>query len=283
MLEIYQLEQLMAVAEYGTLSEAAQAVHLSQPSMSRSMKKLEDDLQVPLFDRRKNKIALNENGKLAVEHAKKVLDQLQQMEYHIRAFDRSRRTISIGACAPVPLVDGVEKLTGLFPTMSICSEMQEKEHLIQGLKDGTYQIIIVAEPVEDSELYCVKWGQEQIYFSLPPAHPLSGASGLHFKDLDGESILLFSQIGFWQEISRRNMPLSHFLMQQEWRDFKELMRASALPFFTSDIILQRDGRPENRAIIPILDQEATATFHCICMESQWSKFENFFSSFQKQR
>lgn len=233
MLEIYQLEQLMAVAEYGTLSEAAQAVHLSQPSMSRSMKKLEDDLQVPLFDRRKNKIALNENGKLAVEHAKKVLDQLQQMEYHIRAFDRSRRTISIGACAPVPLVDGVEKLTGLFPTMSICSEMQEKEHLIQGLKDGTYQIIIVAEPVEDSELYCVKWGQEQIYFSLPPAHPLSGAS--------------------------------------------------ALPFFTSDIILQRDGRPENRAIIPILDQEATATFYCICMKSQWSKFEKFFSSFQKQR
>ncbi len=227
MLDIYQLEQLLAVAQHGTLSGAAEAIHLSQPSMSRSMKKLEEDLQVPLFDRSKNKITLNENGKLAVKWAEQVLDQLQQMETQVRAFDRSQRTISIGSCAPFPLLDVVQRLTSL-------------------------------------------------YFSLPPAHPLSAAKGLHFRDLDGESILLFTQIGFWLEISRRNMPSTHFLMQQDQRDFEALIHSSALPYFVSDRTLKRDGRPENRAIIPILDKDATASFYCVCLQSQTDRFRGFF-------
>ena len=62
MFELNQLEQLLAFAEYGTLSAAAEHLHLSQPALSRSMRRLEMDLSVPLFDHAKNKIALNENG-----------------------------------------------------------------------------------------------------------------------------------------------------------------------------------------------------------------------------
>ena len=71
MFELYQLEQLLAVAKCGTLSNAAEQLHISQPALSRSMQRLENEIQVPLFIRRKNKIELNENGKLAVEYAKK--------------------------------------------------------------------------------------------------------------------------------------------------------------------------------------------------------------------
>ena len=60
--EIYQLEQLLAFAECGTLSGAAERLHLSQPALSRSMQRLEAELQIPLFDRQKNKIEFNENG-----------------------------------------------------------------------------------------------------------------------------------------------------------------------------------------------------------------------------
>lgn len=65
--EIYQLRQLAAFAEYGTLSEAAEKLYLSQPALSRNMRKLEEDIGVPLFIRSKNKLELNENGKLAAE------------------------------------------------------------------------------------------------------------------------------------------------------------------------------------------------------------------------
>lgn len=69
MIEIYLLEQLSAFYEYGTLSAAAEHLNLAQPSLSRSMQKLESILGVTLFDRQKNRIVLNQTGILAAGHA----------------------------------------------------------------------------------------------------------------------------------------------------------------------------------------------------------------------
>ena len=64
MIEIYLLEQLDAFARHGTLSAAAQALHTSQPSMTRAMQKLEDELGVELFDRVGRNIRLNAYGQI---------------------------------------------------------------------------------------------------------------------------------------------------------------------------------------------------------------------------
>ena len=63
MIEFHQLRQFAAVAECGTLSAAAEKLYISQPALTRSMQRLERDAGVTLFDRRKSKISLNENGK----------------------------------------------------------------------------------------------------------------------------------------------------------------------------------------------------------------------------
>ena len=85
MLELYQLTQLIAIAECGTMSGAAGQLHLSQPALSRSMQKLEEELQVTLFDRKKNKIALNQNGELAVQQARRVVQQARDLVEQVRA------------------------------------------------------------------------------------------------------------------------------------------------------------------------------------------------------
>lgn len=66
MLETNQLSQLITVADTKTLSKAAEILHISQPALTRSIQKLESELNVTLFDRQKNKITLNKTGKLAV-------------------------------------------------------------------------------------------------------------------------------------------------------------------------------------------------------------------------
>ena len=71
MVEIHLLEQLAAFAEYGTLSTAADKLHTSQPALTRSMKKLEDELDVSLFIRKKNHLELNETGRHAAEYARR--------------------------------------------------------------------------------------------------------------------------------------------------------------------------------------------------------------------
>lgn len=100
MMELYLLEQLIAFSRQGTLSGAAEELHISQPALSQSMKKLEESLGVSLFERSKNKIALNENGIMAVQLGEKLLEQSREMEERLRLFDRSRRTPLCGGLRP---------------------------------------------------------------------------------------------------------------------------------------------------------------------------------------
>ena len=271
MFEIYQLEQLLAFAKYGTLSKAAEALHLSQPALSRSMQKLEDELRVPLFERHKNKIVLNQNGALAVEYAQRVLNQAADMLERLRTFDRSQRTISIGSCAPAPLWYVTPLLSTLYPDMTISSDMKSTELLLQGLKDGMYQFIILQETIDDSDIYCTKYGEEHLYLSLPPAHPLAGHKGVYFKDIDGENILLFSRIGFWNNLCLKKMPSSRFLVQDERFSFEQLVKNSALPSFTSNLAIKRYGTVANRVIVPILDPEANVSYYFMCLSKTKNK------------
>ena len=262
MFEIYQLEQLLAFAACGTLSGAAERLHLSQPALSRSMQRLEAELQVPLFDRQKNKIAFNENGRMAAEYARQVLEKCQDMISRVQAFDRSQRTILVGACAPAPLWEIPPLLSNLYLDRTISSEMRENDVLLQGLRDDVYQLIILPYPVEEPGIACVKYGEEHLYFSLPPAHPLSGSKGLYMKDLNGETMLLRNHLGFWRDVTDQKMPDTRFLEQDDIA-FEELVKSSALPSFATDVVLRREGNPVNRVSIPILDEEANVTYYCL--------------------
>lgn len=274
MFELYQLEQLVAVAECGTLSNAAEQLHISQPALSRSMQRLEAELQVTLFIRKKNKIELNENGRMAVGYARKIREQAHDMISRIQAFDRSRRTILFGACAPAPLWEIPPLLSGLYPDMTISSEIRGNEILLQGLRDGVYQLVVLPFPVEEPGMICVKYGEEHLFFSLPPAHPLSGSKALHMKDLNGETMLLRNRLGFWRELTARKMPDTRFLEQEDMA-FNELVRYSALPSFATDVGLRREGNPMNRVNIPILDEEANVTYYCLCKPDSRNDLSGF--------
>ena len=262
MFELYQLEQLLAVADCGTLSKASERLHISQPALSRSMQRLESELQVTLFVRQKNKIQLNESGQMAVDYARKIMEQSQDMISRIQAFDRSQRTILVGSCAPAPLWEIPPVLSDLYPDRTISSEMRENAVLLQGLRDDVYQLIILPYPVEEPGISCVKYGEEHLYFSLPPAHPLSGSKGLYMRDLNGETMLLRNRLGFWRDVTDQKMPDTRFLEQEDVA-FEELVKSSALPSFATDVVLRREGNPVNRVNIPILDKEANVTYYCL--------------------
>ena len=79
MIELYLLEQLVGLSQFSTLSEAAEHLHITQPTLTRSIRKLEELLGVELFRREKNRIYINDNGRLAVEYAKRILDDEEEM------------------------------------------------------------------------------------------------------------------------------------------------------------------------------------------------------------
>lgn len=277
MFDIYQLEHLVAIAEYGTLSLAAEHLHISQPTLSRSIQKLEEELGFPLFNRLKNKMTLNESGEMAVECARNVLKEADIMVQRLNTLERSRHTINIASCAPAPLWMLTPIVSRTFPNMTMSSEIRDIEELKKGLMDDTYQIVILPEPLEDNNFYSHKYCEEQLYVSLPPAHPLCGHKGIYMSELDGESMLLFSEIGFWSKLHQEKMPHTHFLIQHEAETLDALVRASAFPSFTSNLVMKSVGKIPNRVILPLLDEEATATFYICIKQSSNKKFNLLFS------
>lgn len=271
MFELIQLEQLLAIDKYGTLSKAAQELNLSQPALSRSMQRLEKELGVTLFDRQKNKITFNENGILALDYAKKIMFASKEMKDSLQAFVKSKSTISIGSCAPAPMWILTPQLSRLFPDMSVQSEMKSFEELEKGLEENNYQIIITTKNVNQPGMICKKYCEENLYVSLPPAHPLALRKSISLSDLDGQSILLFSQVGFWFDICKEKMPNSFFLAQDNISALDELRKASALPTFATNLT-KNNYEQENRVLVPLTDSEVHVTFYLKYRKSYEKQF-----------
>lgn len=76
-----------------------------------------------------------------------MLEQSREMEERLRLFDRSRRTLSVGGCAPVPLWDLFPLLSRLYPQMNVSTEMKNSdEELLAGLNKEMYQLIVTHSP-----------------------------------------------------------------------------------------------------------------------------------------
>lgn len=260
MFELVQLEQLLAIDKYETLSKASEKLLISQPALSRSMQRLEEELQVSLFTRKKNKITFNENGKLALEYARRIVDNSLEMKERLQAFDKSQHTISIGSCAPAPMWKLAPKVSRLLNDITINSEINSLEKLVDGLNNNRYQIIITTGKINLPDIITKKYCNEQLYVSLPPAHPLAEYKTLSLSDLNGQSILILSKIGFWYDVCKSRMPDSLFLVQEKLTALDELRRTSALPSFATNLTSEGHNH-DNRILVPLTDPEVNVTFY----------------------
>lgn len=271
MAELNQFYQLVAIADTGTISKAAEIVHISQPALTRSIQKLEAEWNVTLFDRQKNKITLNKTGELAVQYARRILDDVNTMTTSIQAYERSLRTISIGACAPGPLLELLPQLTERFYGMALSSETVSSDCLLPGLEKGIYQIIITDQEITAPDILCCPFCTEDLYLTVPPAHPLATSrEGIYLDDLAGEAMLLFKEIGIWRDRVTSKMTQTNFILQDQDEAFSALVQASALPAFASDLILKHNEHWKERTkrlALPILDPEAHITFYCCVHKS----------------
>ena len=276
MIEIRLLEQLAAFAESGTLSAASEILHISQPTLTRSMKQLENELGITLFIRSKNHLALNETGIRAAEYAKHVLEADRDFEAKVRAYDRSLHTISIGYCAPVPQIVLTPVINNLFSGMTISSDMMDDSHFEENLLAGVYQLAVMHDKPDSDLLYSKKIGSERLYLSLPSGNPLAFYPEVHLKDMDGMSILLLSRIGFWSNVHRAKTPNTKYLLQIEESSFSELAENSDYPIFSSSFFINRRETIPGRVNVPIADPECSVDYYLVCLHTDQKKYEKLF-------
>ena len=259
MLELYDLEKLVAFRREGTLVAASEKLLISQPALSRSMRKLEDEMGVELFTRSKNRMELNENGLLAADLAEKLLGEADSLVSRVRQLDRSRHTVSIGSVAPAPLWELAAAIGSAYPGMTVSSGLAEADALLAGVQDETYSLVVLTFAPQLPGVEVLPFGSEKLCFLLPMNHPLAGEAELRLADLNGETMLLRPNLGFWTR-TLESLPDTRFLVQQEDYAFGELIRASSLPAFTTDRVQRRYGATEGRVAVPISDHGTSVDY-----------------------
>ena len=260
MINIDFLEYLIVYAESENLSKASRTLHISQSALSRAMQKVEDYVGVPIFTRTKNKLSLNETGKELIKNAYLVIEAERLMKERTITFYNKSTNISIGAVAPGPMIKYGNLLYSTFPNKNIVSKIEDKNTLIEKLKNGIYDCIFTDWEVKDDDLISQFAYTENLYITIPKMHFLAGLNrGVTFSEIDGQSFLVSNNLGIWDEIIAKNLPKSKFF-PQAMDNLYEIINASTIPNFSTNITIPLRTELE-RISLPILDRDATVNFY----------------------
>ena len=262
-MEFEQLRQLSMVAQYGTLQAAAERLHLSQSALSRSLKRLEEDLGQPLFDRTRNSMNLNAAGRLALDHAHLILAEEQRLRDDFDALAKRERTVRVASVAPAPTWRLSSLILEQNPTEILEPDNVGKKEVEARLINGTCDLAVMPSEVIVPTVECRPFMHEDLYANVPRGHVLYGRESLTFAELDGLTFLVYGGIGFWHEIHERMMPFAQFVVQPDRTIFLQQVRTSNLLTFTTNAPENTSGH-ESRCAIPITDDEAHVTFW-LCM------------------
>ena len=169
-------------------------------------------------------------------------------------------------------------LVGLYPDKAIQTEIAGEAALLAGLENGTYQLAVLARKPEAPALFARPCGRESLAFALPPGHRFAGRESLSFTEMNGETMILMDNIGFWNFVRTEKMPDSRFLIQSDSFSFQELLRSSTLPAFTTDLakiyLKQTSGRIE----VPVSDPEGSVTYYLVCRRETALAFRALFAA-----
>lgn len=265
-MDFEQLRQLDAIDREGTMSAAAEALHISQPALSRSMQRLEAEFCQEFFERQGRRCLLNAAGRIALEHARQLLRDERLMRDALSLHAQRARALRVGSVAPAPLWRLTSLAIERLPHAVLTSEMMDDRDVQRRLFDGSLDMGISLRPCVLPTVRCAKLMTESLSVSLPPSHPLAHARSLDAADLDGETFLLYRGIGFWKEFCDRNFPHSEFIVQEDRSVFDRMLRTTPLAYFVTEAAMDGLSAPE-RSIVPLRDAAAHATYYLLVREN----------------
>jgi LysR family hydrogen peroxide-inducible transcriptional activator len=200
-MEIHQLRYFLAIAQAGSFTGAAKASHVSQPSLSSQLAKLEDELGGPLFERSRKGARLTDRGERFRPRATEALRQLEQGRQELEDLSGLRGgKVSLG-CLPTtgafmlpPLLTAFRKA---YPKVQVSLREDSSPGLRQALLDGEVDLAIVDEAGLGAGLESARLLQEPLLLALPARHRLAKSKRLSFAKLREEPwVLMKSGHGF---------------------------------------------------------------------------------------
>lgn len=192
-MELTQLEFFVMVVEQGSFSKAAVRVYRTQPAVSIAIKRLEEEIGAPLFDRSQKTPTLTDAGQLVYDYAQRILslrDQAQDVVAELRSLQRGRVRIGANESTSLYLLPHlILEYRALHPNVKVEIFRHVSERLPREVLDRSVDFALLAYEPEDSDLESFPILQDELVLIMNPDHPLAKSQSVKIKDLGKESFL----------------------------------------------------------------------------------------------
>jgi DNA-binding transcriptional LysR family regulator len=194
--DIRHLEYFSEVAKHLSFTNAASALHVSQPSISKAIKSLEVELGVPLFYRSSKQLELTDAGKAVLVNAKNVLESFYNLTSELHdIMELKKGEIRIG----IPPIIGavffsklISQFKEVYPSVQITLTEVGTNKIKQGVEEGSIDIGLICNvPIQGDSFEIIKLLKDPLMLIVHREHILAAKQMIHFSDIEHEPFILY--------------------------------------------------------------------------------------------
>lgn len=185
-MELYELRYFVKVAELEHMTRAAHELNLSEPALSRVIRKLEEELGAKLFVRRGRSITLTESGGVLLSRARELLKQAGDIRAEVQGAQQLHQPVRLASRAAASLLPALlEKFHAQFPDV-VVSVVQNDNAII---RNQEYDLMIGGSIIQPPKYSSAVLLEDPFHILLPKDHPLAGEGAIELKRLEGEAFI----------------------------------------------------------------------------------------------
>jgi LysR family transcriptional regulator, hydrogen peroxide-inducible genes activator len=196
--EIHQLRAFVAIADTGSFCRAAQKCHVAQPSLSKSIQKLEIELGATLFHRSKRRTALTQDGNLLLARACRIVNDVDAAKRDFAATNNPRPcTVSVGALptiSPYLLPRVIIQFNQRFAKLKVTVTEKVTADLLEMIDSYELDLALASLPIPERNYDRETLFREELLLAVPFKHPLAVQQKVGIRDLEREQFILLKDV-----------------------------------------------------------------------------------------
>jgi DNA-binding transcriptional LysR family regulator len=191
-MDLAQLEVFLAVAREGRFSRAADKLFRTQSAVSQTIRKLEEELSEPLFDRTSRDGVLTDAGQVLREYAEKLLNlrsDAQEALVELRELHKGKLVIAANELTVLYLLPILAEFRRLHPMIKILVQRALGSHIPDDVLRHNVELGLLTYDPDEPLLHSIVVYLDELAFVVPPNHPLAGAKQVSIRQLGAESFV----------------------------------------------------------------------------------------------
>ena len=213
-MEMHQARYFVALCETLNFTRAAEKCNVTQPSLTRAIKLLEDELGGPLFNRERNQTHLTELGRMMEPHLREMVEQARTARVRAQSFFALRNAhLKLGVARGVSfelLDDTLRRFIGAYPETEITLRDERPAELREALRRGDYEVVVLPQRTHDlDDLHYYALGAHRLFALVPERHELAQASEIGLARLAEYPLVCGDGCPFWEAAERALAEAGH--------------------------------------------------------------------------